>query len=169
MILLLKKNVMWKFYLINCWIWVLGIFTKCLGNCVYLEFSILFIFVYVYYIKFCCIIISLFSTNIYYLHKIFLLGTISSVQFSHSVESDSLQPMDCSMPGFPVHHQLPELAQMHVHQVSDVIQPFHPLSSPSPAFSLSSIRVLSNESGGQSFGVSASVLPVNSQDWFLFE
>ena len=46
--------------------------------------------------------------------------------------------MDCSMPGFPVHHQLLELAQTHVHQVSDAIQPSHPLSSPSPpAFSLS--------------------------------
>ena len=40
--------------------------------------------------------------------------------------------MDCSMPGFPVHHQLPELAQTHVHQVGVAIQPSHPLSSPSP-------------------------------------
>ena len=40
--------------------------------------------------------------------------------------------MDCSIPGFPVHHQLPKLAQTHVHQVSDAIQPSHPLSSPSP-------------------------------------
>ena len=40
---------------------------------------------------------------------------ISSVQFSRSVVSNSLQPMDCSMPGFPVHYQLPELAQTHVH------------------------------------------------------
>ena len=47
-------------------------------------------------------------------------------------------PMDCSMPGFPVHQQLPELAQTHVHQVDDDIQSFHPLSSPSPpAFHLS--------------------------------
>ena len=45
--------------------------------------------------------------------------------------------MDCSIPGFPVYHQLPELAQTHVHWVSDAIQPSHPLSSPSPAFSLS--------------------------------
>ena len=53
-----------------------------------------------------------------------------SVQFSH--------PMDCSTPGFPVHHQLPELNQTQVHRVSDVIQPFHPLMSPiPPAFSLS--------------------------------
>ena len=61
-----------------------------------------------------------------------------SVHFSHSVVSTSLLPMDCSTPGFPVHHQLPEVAQTHVHRVGDAIQPSHPLSSPSPpAFSLS--------------------------------
>ena len=63
---------------------------------------------------------------------------ISSVQFSHSVMSNCLQPMDCSMPDFPVFHQLPELAQTHIHWVSDAIQSSHPLSSPSPpAFNLS--------------------------------
>ena len=41
-------------------------------------------------------------------------------------------PMDCSTPGFPVHHQLSEPIQTHVHRVSDVIQPSHPLLSPSP-------------------------------------
>ena len=47
-------------------------------------------------------------------------------------------PLDCSMPGFPVHHQLPEPTQTHVQWVSDAIQPSHPLSSPSPpAFNLS--------------------------------
>ena len=46
--------------------------------------------------------------------------------------SDFCDPMNCSMPGFPVCHQFPKLAQTHVHQVSDVIQPYHPLSSPSP-------------------------------------
>ena len=46
--------------------------------------------------------------------------------------------MDCSTPGFPVFHQLPELAQTHVHWVSDTIEPSHPLSSPSPStFNLS--------------------------------
>ena len=46
--------------------------------------------------------------------------------------------MDCSMPGLPVHHQLPEFTQTHVHWVSDAIQPSHPLSSPSPhTFNLS--------------------------------
>ena len=52
-------------------------------------------------------------------------------------------PMDCSMLGFPVHHQLPEPAQTHVHQVGDVIQPSHPLSFPSPpAFNLSQPQIL---------------------------
>ena len=47
-------------------------------------------------------------------------------------------PMDCCTPGFPVHHQLPEFTQTHVHRISDAIQPSHPLSSPSPsAFNLS--------------------------------
>ena len=57
-----------------------------------------------------------------------------SVQFS-SVTQSSLtlcDPMSHSMPGLPVHHQLPEFTQTHVHQVSDAIQPSHPLSSPSP-------------------------------------
>ena len=61
-----------------------------------------------------------------------------SVQFSRSVVSDSLQPHDCSMPGLPVHHQLLEFTQTHVHWVGDAIQPSHPLLSPSPpVFNLS--------------------------------
>ena len=60
--------------------------------------------------------------------------------------SNSLGPMDCSTPGLPVLHYLPEFAQTHVHQVDDTIQPSHPLSSPSPpAFNLPSIRVFSSE------------------------
>ena len=55
-------------------------------------------------------------------------------------------PMDCSTPGFPVHHQLPELAQTHVHRVGDAIQTSYPLLYPSlPAF-FPSIRVFSNGS-----------------------
>ena len=61
-----------------------------------------------------------------------------SVQFSHSVVSSSLWPLDCSTAGLPVHHQLSELPQTHVHRISDSIQPSHPLSSPSPpVFNLS--------------------------------
>ena len=71
-----------------------------------------------------------------------------SVQFSHSVISDSFcNPMNCSTPGLPVHHQLLEFTQTHVHRVGDAIQPSHPLLFPSsPAFSFSSIRVFFNES-----------------------
>ena len=66
--------------------------------------------------------------------------------FSWSVVSDSLWPMVCSMPGFPVLHHLPELAQTHVHRVGDASQLSHPLSSPSPLPSIfPSIRVFSNE------------------------
>ena len=57
-----------------------------------------------------------------------------SVQFSSVVQSYLivLDPMNLSMPGLPVHHQLLEFTQTHVYQVSDAIQPSHPLSSPSP-------------------------------------
>ena len=64
----------------------------------------------------------------------------SENQFSSVTQSclTLCDPMDCSMPGFPVHHQLLELAQTHVYQVSDAIQPSHPLSASSPpAFNLS--------------------------------
>ena len=57
-----------------------------------------------------------------------------SVQFSSVAQScpTLCDPMNRSTPGLPVHHQLPEFTQTHVHQVSDAIQPSHPLSSPSP-------------------------------------
>ena len=59
----------------------------------------------------------------------------------------TLCTMNRNTPGLPVHHQLPEFTQTHVHWVSDAIQPSHPLSSPSPpALKLSHIRVFSNES-----------------------
>ena len=78
------------------------------------------------------------------------LDIYPEVQFS-SVQSFShfqlCNPMDCSMPGFPIHHQLPELTQTQVHQVSDAIQLSHPLSSLSPfALNISQHRVFSNES-----------------------
>ena len=74
-------------------------------------------------------------------------------------------PMHCSMPGFPVYHQLPELAQAHVHWVGDAIQPSHPLSSPSPpAFNLSQDQGLFK--WVSSFHQVAKVLPMNIQDWF---
>ena len=81
--------------------------------------------------------------------------------------------MDCSTPGFPVHHQLQE-PQIHVHRVADAIQSFHPPLSPSPpTFNFSQHHGLFPvsqffASGGHSIGVSASVsvLPKNIQDWF---
>ena len=55
--------------------------------------------------------------------------------------------MNCRMPGLPVHHQLPEFTQTHVHRVGDTIQPSHPLFSPSPPAPIPpSIRIFSNES-----------------------
>ena len=72
----------------------------------------------------------------------------SSVQFSSVTQSCPIlcDPMDCSMPGFPVHHQLPEPTQTHVHRVGDAIQPSHALLSPSPpAFNLSQHQSLFNE------------------------
>ena len=65
---------------------------------------------------------------------------VTSVQFSSVAQSylTLCDPMDCSTPGFPVHHQLPEPTQTHVHRVGDAIQPSHSLSSPSlPALNLS--------------------------------
>ena len=60
--------------------------------------------------------------------------TAHSVQFSSVAQScpTLCDPMNRSTPGLPVHHLLPEFTQTHVHRVSDAIQPFHPLSSPSP-------------------------------------
>ena len=81
-------------------------------------------------------------------------------------------PMDCSTPGFPIRHWLPELAQTHVHRIGDAIQPSHPplshFSSCLQSFPASGSFQMSQffASGDQSFGVSASVLPMNIQDWF---
>ena len=95
-----------------------------------------------------------------------------TVQFSPVARSclTLCNPMDCSTPGFLVHHQLPEFTQTHVQWVGDAIQPSHPLSSPSlPTFNLFQHQHLFRwMKSGQSIGVSAStsVLPVNIQDWF---
>ena len=63
-------------------------------------------------------------------------------------------PMDCSTPGLPVHHQLPESTQTRVHRVGDAIQPSHPLSSPSPALNFSQHQLISQlfASGDQRIG-----------------
>ena len=66
-------------------------------------------------------------------------STSASVHFSSVLQSclTLCDPMDCSIPGLLVHHQLPEFTQTHIHWVSDAIQPSHLLSSPSPVFNLS--------------------------------
>ena len=82
-------------------------------------------------------------------------------------------PMDCRTPGLPVHHQLLEFTQTHVHWVSDAIYSSQSLSSPSPpAFNLPNIKVFSNESALRirwskywSFQLQHQ-FPMNSQDWF---
>ena len=110
-----------------------------------------------------------------------ILSTLGlNIKASQSVRSVTqlcptrCDPMDWSTPGLLVHHQLPELAQTHVHQVGDAIQPSHPLCIPfssylqsfsaSGSFPMSWLLAL----GGQSIGVSASasVRPMNIQDWF---
>ena len=102
----------------------------------------------------------------------------NSVQFISVAQSclTLCDPMDCSTPGLPVYHQLPEFTRTHVHWVGDAIQPSHPQSSPSPfALNLSQHQgfffPMSQffSSGGQSIvaSASASVLPVNIQGWFI--
>ena len=90
-----------------------------------------------------------------------------AVQFSSVAQScpTLCDPMNRSTPGLPVHHQLLEFTQTHVHRVGDAIQPSHPLSSPSPAFNLSQHQGFFQmsqlfTSGGQSIGVSASTSAV---------
>ena len=102
---------------------------------------------------------------------------LSPIQFSSVAQSCPTlwDPMDCSTLGLPVHHQLPELTQTHVHRVGDAIQLSHPLSSFSSYFqslpaSASFPRSQCFASGGQSMRVSASasVLPMNIQHWSPF-
>ena len=95
-------------------------------------------------------------------------------QFSSVTQScpTLCEPMDCSTPGFPVHCQLPELAQTHVHRVGDAIQPSYLLLSPSPpVFNLSQHQDLfqwvSSSHQLQSIGASASVFSMNIRTDFL--
>ena len=84
-------------------------------------------------------------------------------------------PMNCSTPGLPVHHQLSEFTETHVHRVSDAIQPSHPLSSPSPPAPIPpSIRVFSSESTlcmrwpkDWSFSFSIICLPKRTYRWWV--
>ena len=80
--------------------------------------------------------ISMYLNNISWLsiHQLVHQGGLSAIQFSSVTQScpTLCNPMNCSTPGYPVHHQLPEFTQTHAHRVGEAIQPSHPLSSPSP-------------------------------------
>ena len=104
----------------------------------------------------------------------FILTTFSmlpsvSIQFSSVTQSRRTlcDPIDCSTPGLPDHHQLPESTQAHVHWVSDAIQPSYPLLSPSsPAFNLSQHQGLfKGVSSPQQVAKVLEFQPMNTQDW----
>jgi len=122
-----------------------------------------------------CVKIILFTTEFLVNRYRYFYRHEKVVQFSSVTQSclTFCNPMDCSTPGLPVSHQLPEFTQTHVHWVGAAIQPSHPLLSSSlPAFNLcqhqglyqwvSSLHQMAN------IGVSASalVLPMNIQGWF---
>ena len=100
---------------------------------------------------------------------------LADVQLSSVTQScpTLCDPMNCSTQGLTVHQQLPEFTQTHIHRLGDAIQPSHPLSSPSPPAPNPSqhqglFQCVSSSHQVQSTGVSASasVLPVNTQEWF---
>ena len=86
------------------------------------------------------IILNIKFANLFFFKSHLIIWTSIALQFSSVTQlcPTLCDPMDCSTPGLPVHHQLPESTQTHVHWVGDAIQPSHPLSSPSlPALNLS--------------------------------
>ena len=113
-----------------------------------------------------------------FLENAYSVRKVGLVQFNSVTQScpTLCNPMNRSTPGLPIHHQLPEFTQTHVHWVGDAIQPSHPLSSPSPpALSLSQhqglfkwVSSLPQVAQYWSFS-SASVLPMNTQDWSPLE
>ena len=126
----------------------------------------------------------IFSSHIS-IQKCLMWRLILQPEILNENNKQNLFPIEClalcdhrdnSMPGLPVHHQLPEFTQTHVHWIGDAIQPSHPLSSPSPPiFNLSQHQVFSNESALRirwpkywsfSFSISPSM---NIQDWFPLE
>ena len=94
-----------------------------------------------------------------------------SVQFSSVTQSclTLCDPMNRSTPGIPAHHRLPEFTQTHVHRISDAIQPSYPLSSPFPPAPNPSQHqdLFQWVNSSHEVALSASVLPMNTQDWSL--
>ena len=117
---------------------------------------------------------SYFSHD-YHEHQIILKCKFSSVQFSSVTQlcPTLCDPMNRSMPGLPVHHQLPEFTQIHVHWVGDAIQPSHPLSSPLFLPPIPpSIKVFSNESilpmrWPKYWSFSFSIIPSKENPWLI--
>jgi len=109
--------------------------------CIYIYVCV-YIYIYIYQrVSVCILMFDSLQPHGLQPAKIFCLWdspgkntAVGSVQFSSVTElfPTLCDPMDYSMPGLPVHHQLPEFAQTHVHWDSNVIQPFHPLWSLSP-------------------------------------
>ena len=113
------------------------------------------------------------KVNIKNLHSMLEPAVRWSVQFSSVTQlcPTLYNPMNCSTPGLPVHHQLPEFTQTHIHRVNDAIQPSYPLSSPSPA-ALNPPQhqglfkwVSSSHQEAKVLEFQLQVLPVNTQDW----
>ena len=76
--------------------------------------------------------LTLFNLMDYTVHGILQARILGQFSSAAQLCQTLCDPMNCSTPGLPVHHQLPEFTQTHVHQVSDAIQPSHPQLSPSP-------------------------------------
>ena len=130
--------------------------------CVWILYSVTLLYSLIFFVIQSLSSAQLFVTLYIAAHQAFLSFTVSSVQFSSVAQScpTLCNPMNRSTPGLPVHYQLPDFTQTHVHRVSDAIQPSHPLSSPSPPAPNPSQhqRLFQWELftwGGQSTGVSA--------------
>ena len=117
------------------------------------------------------IIVSMYRSYLVWIQRVNIINQFSSVARSCLTLCD---PMNCSAPGLPVHHQLPEFTQIHVHWVGDAIQPSHPLSSLLLLPSIfRSIRVFSNESALQIrwlkyWSLSFSISPSNEHPGLIF-
>ena len=104
--------------------------------------------------------------------RYFWKGSVS--HFSHSIMSTLCDPMDCSMPGFPVPHHLPKFAHIHIHCIDDTIQPSHPLTAlfsfgpqsfpANGTFPISQLLISDDQNTAAS--ASASVLPMSIHGWF---
>ena len=117
------------------------------------------------------IIVSMYRSYLVWIQRVNIINQFSSVARSCLTLCD---PMNCSAPGLPVHHQLPEFTQIHVHWVGDAIQPSHPLSSLLLLPSIfRSIRVFSSESTLQIrwlkyWSLSFSISPSNEHPGLIF-